>query len=90
MEEDGLTKKCYEGQRWGESGWDDSKDGLTIHYWSTEPTPLTEISSPIIGVVWWFQGSLESHWIIQDIDAIADDPRQGDVQGIPNDTERSN
>ena len=41
MEEDGLTKKCYEGQRWGESGWDDSKTGLTIHYQSTKlPFPL--------------------------------------------------
>ena len=29
--------------------------------------------------VWRFQGSLRSHWIIQDIDTIADDLRQGDV-----------
>ena len=46
---------------------------------TTEPSPPTKISSPIVGVVWQFQGSLESHQIIQDADAIADDPKQGDV-----------
>ena len=30
-EGDRWTKECYEGQRQRESGWDDSKDGLTIH-----------------------------------------------------------
>ena len=60
------------------------------HYWSTEPTPPTEILSPTVGVVWRFQGSFESHWIVQDTNAITDDPRQGDVQGIPNNTKRSN
>ena len=28
----GRTKKCYEGQRRRKSGWDDSKDRLTLHY----------------------------------------------------------
>ena len=88
-EGDGRTKKCYEGQRWRESGWDDLKDGLTIHYWSTKLSPPTKIPSPTIGVVWRFQGSLGSHRIIQDVDTIADKPRRGDVEGIPNNTKRN-
>ena len=57
---------------------------------TTKSSPPTKISSPTIGIIWQFQGSLGSHWIIQDTDAVADDPKRGDVQGIPNDTERSN
>ena len=62
-----------------DKGWDDLKDGLTIHCWSTELSSPTKILSPRVGVVWQFQGSLRWHWIIQDVDAIVDDLRQGDM-----------